>query len=290
MRALLAAVAALTTALLAGCAGTPGAVRIGDEPPAGRTPYAGSLVATPSAEEALQPWEWPGAAGEVVRCSSPPHGQTVVGTNTEGAVARDPRAAIEVKMGEGLFLDAPTDELVLERDDGDRVLFTTSYDGIARQAIIVRDGPSSPGTGAKDGHGWFVESFAACDLADFPERVSAARDVQIWTDRVSTRLPTTTIVSAPGPAHCDWQSMTLLTLGSAAPFPGTYVERPLPELSGYFDRPYREHVAVPEDAVDTGYQRGDRRLWLAADGVYAYVGTTDDAAAWPRENRHLGCA
>ncbi|WP_147392048.1 hypothetical protein [Amnibacterium setariae] len=274
--------------LLSGCGA--GGLRISDDVPAERTPYTGPLVATPSAADRRTPWEWPGAAGRVVSCSSAPRGQTVVGRNDEGAVAADPQAAIEVKRGEGLFLSSPTDALVRERDDGDRVLFTTSYDGVARQAIIVRDGPSGPGTGAKDGHGWYVESFATCDLADFPESVSRARGVQVWTDADGTRVPTSTVVSADGPAHCAWQSMTFLTLGDGTKDPVSYVARPLQELGEYFDRPYREHVRVPSDARDTGWRREGRRIWIAADGRSAYVGAEDDAAAWPRPARPLGCA
>jgi hypothetical protein len=290
MRVLLGATAVLVAGLLTGCADSSGTVRIGHEIPSGRTPYAGSLVSTPSPAEKEHPLEWPGAAGDVVECSTPPHGQTVLGTNTAGAVASDPQQAIRVKMGEGLFLDAPSDELVMERDDGDRVLFTTSYDGVARQALIVRDGPSGPGTGAKHGHGWFVESFAACDLADFPERVSADRGVQVWTDRNGVRIATTTVVSAPGPQHCGWEAMTFLTFGDGARDPVSYVEQPAADLHEYFDLPYRAHVAVPDDATDTGFRRDGRSLWLSADERYAYVGTEADAAAWPRELKRIGCA
>jgi hypothetical protein len=193
-------------------------------------------------------------------------------------------------MGEGLFLDAPTDDLVLERDDGDRVLFTTSYDGIARQALIVRNGPSGPGTGAKDGRGWYVESFAACDLADFPEAVSAARGVQVWTDRTGARVSTTKVVSASGPAHCSWQDMTILTLGDGTKTARTYFAHPSADLRKYFDRPYLEHVPVPSDATDTGYELEGRHLWLSVDQHDAYVGTKTDADRWPRPTRGLGCA
>lgn len=279
----------LAVAVLSGCAGTAGAVRF-DELPADRTPYAGPLVATPTEAQRAHPSEWPGAAGAVVRCSSPAHGQTVLGTNTEGAVGSDPRDAIEVRIGEGLFLDAPNDRLALERDDGDRVLFTTSYDGVARQAIIVRNGPSGPGTGAKDGRGWYVESFAACDLADFPESVSAAHGVQVWSDRDGARVPTTTVVSAAGPEHCAWQDMTFLTFGGATRDARSYIARPSPDLHDYFDLPYREHVHVPAGATDTGYEREGRHLWLSADERYAYVGSRTDADAWPRPKERFGCA
>ena len=290
MKAALGVPAVLLVSVLSGCASSAGTVSFREEVPAGRTPYAGALVATPTESERARPWEWPGAAGDVVQCSSTPRGQTVLGTNTEGAVAADPKAAIRVRTGEGLFLDAPAEDLVAERDDGDRVLFTTSYDGVARQALIVRDGPSGSGTGARNGHGWYVESFAACDLADFPDAVSAARGVQVWTDRDGARVATTEVVSAPGPAHCSWQTMTILTVGDGSKAAQTYVANPLADLAEHFDRPYRQHVRVPDDATDTGYELKGRHLSLAADRDYAYVGTRTDADAWPRPTDGLGCA
>jgi hypothetical protein len=84
--------------------------------------------------------------------------------------------------------------------------------------------------------------------------------------------------------------MTFLTLGDGTKNPTSYVARPLQELARYFDRPYREHVRVPADARDTGWRRDGRRIWIAADGRYAYVGVEDDAAAWPRPVHPLGCA
>jgi hypothetical protein len=276
--------------VLSGCASTAGTLSFSDEIPSGRTPYAGSLVATPTDAERAQPEEWPGAAGDVVQCSSPPRGQTVLGVNTGGAVGADPEAAIRVKMGEGLFLDAPTADLVLERDDGDRVLFTASYGGIARQALIVRDGPSSAGSGAENGHGWYVESFAACDLADFPEAVSAALGVQVWSDRDGARVPTSKVVSSTGPEHCSWQSMTILTLGDRTKEARMYFAHPVAELRKYFDRPYQQHVPVPDDATDTGYELAGRHLWLSVDQDDAYVGTRTDADRWPRPINGLGCA
>lgn len=81
------------------------------------------------------------------------------------------------------------------------MLFTTSYHGIARQAVVVRRRPAGPGSGADaDGLGWYVESWARCDLADFPDAVSEARGVQVWSDRDADRVPTTTWSRPGGPS------------------------------------------------------------------------------------------
>ncbi len=43
------------------------------------------------------------------------------------------------------------------------------------------------------------------------------------------------------------------------------------------------------DAVDTGFSRDGKHLWLSLDSEQAFVGTVDEVEAWPRDNRGLGC-
>jgi hypothetical protein len=291
MRTPLAAVvgAAVIVAVLSGCASGSDGVRIAGSPAPDRTPYTGVLTPPPSAAA-----DRPGAAGDVVRCSTTPVGSTRSSPYTAGAVAATPERAIGTAWSEGLFLDLTTRSLARERTDGDRVLFTTAYRGVARQAVIVRHGPAGPGTGADaDGLGWWVESWARCDLADFPESVSAAAGVQIWSDGAGRRVATARVLSSRGPEHCGWQDMTFLSLdgGMNGRTKGeTYIDRPSADLAEYVDTEPEPHVALPAGAVDTGYHRGDRRLWLAPDHAVAYVGTEDDVAAWPRVTRPFGCA
>jgi hypothetical protein len=68
-----------------------------------------------------------------------------------------------------------------------------------------------------------------------------------------------------------------------------YVRNPLPDLREYFAAPYRAHVPVPREAIDTGFRRNGARLWLSADRTVAYVGDVDDAEAWPRTVKPLAC-
>lgn len=273
---------------MTGCASASDGVRIAGSPTADRTPYAGSL--TPPPQTAA---DRPGAAGVVVRCSSTPAGGSAASPYTGGAVATTADGALDVASGEGVF-DLATRSLARERTEHDRVLFTTSYHGIARQAVVVRRGPAGPGAGADaDGLGWYVESWARCDLADFPDAVSEAYGVQVWSDRDGDRVPTTTVVSSSGPEHCGWQEMTFLELdGGAIGGSGgeTYVDRPSADLAGYFGAEAEAHLALPADSVETGYHLGARRLWLAPGHAVAYVGTPEDVAAWPRETRQVGCA
>lgn len=70
----------------------------------------------------------------------------------------------------------------------------------------------------------------------------------------------------------------------------TFVDRPSADLAEYFSVEAEAHLALPADAVGTGYHLGGSRLWLAPDHAVAYVGTAEDVAAWPRETRPVGCA
>jgi hypothetical protein len=47
---------------------------------------------------------------------------------------------------------------------------------------------------------------------------------------------------------------------------------------------------MPADAHDTGYRRGEWRLWLSdADLSKAYVRTADGVEAWPQVRPDQGC-
>jgi hypothetical protein len=71
----------------------------------------------------------------------------------------------------------------------------------------------------------------------------------------------------------------------------TYLEHPQSSLyPDYVTVPYAAKAALPADAEDTGYHRGDSRLWLAPDHNRAFVGTVDSVAVWPRTMQPLGCA
>ena len=56
--------------------------------------------------------------------------------------------------------------------------------------------------------------------------------------------------------------------------------------------PYAAGVTVPEDAVDSGYHRAGRELWLVPDKTAAYLVSLDDATdveRWPAPKQPIGC-
>ena len=256
---------------LAGCgSSSPG------EPAA--TAYDGPLYL--SAGDATYPRA--GAAGDAVDCRTWGMGgfsrQPVY---DEGATADSPQGALATGRSERIY-DGVQDGLTIAAQDKDRVLYVVEVGGVIKQAVIVHDGPAADGTG---GPGWYVESWARCDLSELPRSYTDSIGVQVWTDDSGAPVPTRTVHSYAGPEHCNWQSMTFLELRD-----GVYVRDPLPEVADFFDTPFRADTALPADAVATGYRRDGQRLWLSADGTQAFVGTRGSVESWPRTARPLGCA
>jgi hypothetical protein len=268
-----AAFALCLTATLAACA----------EPEAPRSEVAGKTYDGPlhvDRDEASRPRA--GAAGDVVDCRVfGDGGSSDSGTYAEGATADSPDEALEVARGEGGF-GGVQEGLEVAKQEDDRVLYVLEVDGAVKQAVILRDGPATEGAG---GRGWYVESWAHCDYSELPRSFTDSIGLRVWTDESGAPAPTTAIESWTGPEHCDWQSMTFLHLGEA-----DYVRDPLPDLSGFFAEEYDAHAELPADAVDTGYSRDGRHLWLSKDRKRAYVGTREDVELWPRTVEPLGCA
>ena len=220
-----------------------------------------------------------GAAGQVVDCRTWGDGDAVTTTPYgDGATSKRPEQALDEQ---GIF-DGPANGLEIAAETADRVLYVLDVRHAIKEAVIVHNGPATAGAG---GPGWYVESWAACDLSEFPRTYTDALGIQVWTDSTGQPVPVTTIQSTQGPKHCDWQSMTLLSLEKA-----TYVRDPLPDFADYFASPYQAHAQLPHDAVNTGYQHDNNKLWLSEDKQVAYIGTAEDVEAWPREARPLLCA
>ena len=276
--------AVLTVPALAACAGhDPGpgpdasveaaGDRIDLTPPP--DPYAGPLYAEPHTGTRI---DRAGAAGAVVTCDTL---GTDLGFNRGRSDDREAGATPESALlgwVDDLTWSWPTAGWRLERRDGDRVLFTYPVDGVVKQAVVVHDGETVSGAG------WYVESWAQCDLSELPRAVTDRAGVLIWTDSDGAPVPTSTVVSWPGPEHCDWQDSTVLGVGKAR-----YWRRPPHYLADSLDGRYVAATPLPAGAEDTGFARGGEHLWLAADGHAAYVGSRRSVEVWPREARPIGC-
>jgi hypothetical protein len=223
-----------------------------------------------------------GAAGDAVDCATwGMGGYSRQQVYSEGATADSPQGALANGRSEHAF-DGVQSGLEVAARTEDRVLYVVEVDGVIKQAVIVHDGPAAEGTG---GPGWYVESWARCDLSELPRSYIDSIGVQVWTDASGVPVPTRTMRSYAGPEHCNWQSMTFLEIGD-----GVYVRDPLPEVADFFDTRFRADTTLPSDAVATGYRRDGKRLWLSTDGTEAFVGAPGSVEAWPRTARPLFCA
>ncbi len=238
-------------------------------------------------------WEDPGAAGRVTDCDYEVVGASKVSPFTGGEVGSTPEKALREAYDEGAW-DGVDEGLQIARKEEDRILYMLQVEGRNKQAVIVRHGPAVKGTGAgPDGIAWWVESWARCNIAEFPDAVAAQRHVQVWTDDRGQRLSTTRIVSFPG-VDCVPDS-TFLELGipgrdpSNADSRDVYVFGAGTEFKKFFTEPSRADVDLPKDAVDTGYERGGRHLWLSADHKRAYVADRNRVQLWPRTVKQLAC-
>ena len=67
---------------------------------------------------------------------------------------------------------------------------------LTKQAVILHYGPAVEGTGAgADGVAWWVESWARCDVAEFPPAVTDDLHYEFWSGADGRRQPIRTVVS-----------------------------------------------------------------------------------------------
>ena len=119
-----------------------------------------------------------------------------------------------------------------------------------------------------------------------------------WT-KDGLSVPSAELVASAGPAHCGWDSITMMFIGwplgtrsANAAQSRQYIRDPsgtLPTqgLMGSWAR----NPQVPADASDTGYRYGALRLYLAAsdEDKYAYLVAPADAERWPRSEPMTLC-
>jgi len=230
-----------------------------------------------------------GAAGLALECDAPVYnggGGDYADSGLE-SVQDDAESAFENwtdEEGIGASMPGPDDGYVVERVEGDRVLLSYDVDGLTKVAVIAADGIRD----WNDDVGWGVESWGQCDPAELPAAVTDELGLAVWQDPEGRRVPIGTLSSADGPEHCDWQDIVFLHLRD-----DTFLRDTEGELRDFLRTTYSETAALPDNAKDTGFEHGGRRLWLAADGSAAYLVAAEDAGdveRWPAASEPIGCA
>jgi hypothetical protein len=148
---------------------------------------------------------------------------------------------------------------------------------IVRVPVTLTPGPEDPVAAAVEG------DWTAPDGTIAPNGLSGAPLV---------------LHTSEGAEHCGWTSVTFMGMGwpvgtevaAEGDVLRTYVRDPQGVLKARTLGAFDADSSLPKDAVDTGYQRGDWRLWVVPSDAPAqavYVVNTDPAARgvverWPR--------
>jgi hypothetical protein len=273
--------------VLSACGTSDVVTDVGTPPP---TPYDGPLdVPADPGDEEKPLAERAGAAYLALECEATP-GSGGAGDYDGGLehVGAGPEEALDIWFEEVGWGALPETGYRIERDDGDRVLISYDVDLRTRIAFVVGDDVRD----YRDDVGWGVLSWAACDPAELPADVTDALGVEVWTDRVGRRVPTTTIHSSSGPEHCDWQDITFLTLGEGLDA-RQFLRDVDGELADLLHGSFDGIAPLPDDATDTGYRRDGLQLWLGDDSRAAYLVSESDATdveRWPAAKEPIHCA
>jgi hypothetical protein len=254
-------------------------------------PYDGPMYVKPDFSDRATAQERSGAAGRALECEFEPYeggGGDYVDGGLEG-VRSDAREALENFQEEAGYVDLPRDGFVVERVEGDRVLFSYDVDERTKIAYIAADGIRD----YDDDVGWGIESWASCDPAELPTSVTESLGLRVWRDQDGDPVPVSTITHYPGPEHCDWQDITFLSVadGRTQYLGGDGTEESIGQ--DLLTTTYDGDAALPDDATDTGYEYDDWHLWLAADRSAAYVVGVDDPShveRWPAAKDDIACA
>ena len=195
--------------------------------------------------------------------------------------------ALDHFLTEESFLQVPSSGYRAEREDEDRVLFSFDVRGRTRVAFVVADGTLD----VEGDEGWGVVSWARCDVSELPDEVTEALGIGVWTDPSGARVPVSAVQSRQGSEHCGWEDITFLSVGTGRTG-DRYLRDTHGELQSYLTTTFSAAAHLPPEAMDTGYGRDGRRLWLAADRSAAYLVSTadgDDGERWPAMPEPVGC-
>lgn len=280
---------AVVAATVAGCTSSGHHELLTASGPPGK-PYNGPLhVPIGSTKDTASVLDRSGAAGRVLDCRYPPYGggQGVYDdglTDVESSYVDAAEEFIGPNNDGGTL---PSTGYRVERSAGNRVLLTFDVRGRTKVAIILRNGI----TDYRDEVGWGVETWAACDPAEFPAATIAALDLGVWQDRGGRPAPLARVESYPGQGWCDYAGVTFVQTGGY-PHEQVYVRDTDHQLTRYLRLAYDGDAALPPAAVDSGYHRDGRELWFGADDTAVYlVSLTDktDVERWPAVKPGVGC-
>lgn len=285
----LAALLVVVAAALAGCTSSEHHDLLIASGPAGK-PYNGPLyLPIVSAKDTAPVLDRSGAAGRALDCRYPPYGggQGVYddGLTDVGSTYVDAAEEFIGPNNDGGTL--PSTGYRIERTTGNRVLLSFDVHRRTKVAIILRNGI----TDYRNEVGWGVETWAACDPAEYPAETIADLGLGVWQDSRGQPAPIARVESFPGQGWCDYAGVSFVQTGRY-PHEQIYVRDTNRRLTRYLRVAYDGEASLPQTAVDSGYHRDGRELWFGPDNSAVYlVSMTDgtDIERWPAVKSGVGC-
>jgi hypothetical protein len=263
----------IAAVLLAGCGGL-----VVDRGRSATPPYDGPLDA--------------GAAVAALECD----GKTPYQRGEHGyddglaKVQASPEAAVDDYMREsGPIFSAPSDGYHVERERDGRLLFSYDVDGRTKVSMFAADGVRD----WNGDEGWGVRAWAQCDPSELPPDVTDDLNIGVWEDESGRRVPVTRIQSFQGAEHCSWSEITFLLVGREETADWYVRDTSGGDFSGLLRTTFANEATLPEGAIDTGFGRDGRRLWIGPDEEAAYLVSPDDpqdVERWPAAKQPIRCA
>lgn len=265
---------------LSGC-GTFTSTQLEPRAAGGTPPYAGPLDVPVTALDSYDPMERSGAAGKTLECD----GEVVTGGAYEEGWVEHGRSAPDALENFTEFYprQVPRGGYRVEVERDQHLLLSYDVAGRTRAAVIIAKTADAQHADLP----WAMSTFAACDQAEFPASVDADFGRRIWVNGAGKRMPTSVVNSYFGASHCNWETVTFLTLNG---------KQFLSDPKGVFKdtgvvmrTSYEKDTVLPADAVDTGYRLDGSQLWKDSDAEAVFVVTADSVERWPGVAEPLGC-
>jgi hypothetical protein len=190
-----------------------------------------------------------------------------------------PEEAITAFLGPGNpYATLPAAGFELRQREPHWAEFAYAVDGRTKTIVILSD-TSLYGTG------WAVLGLRSCDASEFDPSTPLTFPMTIWSDAAGHRVPTETIRSHPGPAHCGHEDAIWLTVDGQL-----FFRDPRKVMAQWERSTFSADATRPRTATDTGYRNGNQELWIDPTGD-AYLVGPQRTERWPRStDPQLGCA
>jgi hypothetical protein len=193
-----------------------------------------------------------------------------------------PQSALDALLGLGFFASFPAGGFDDAGVSGPWARHVYQHGGQVRAiAITTTTGEEhTPGS-------WVVAAIRACDPSEFDPADGLTFDLQLWLGADGRLARSDMIRSTRGPGHCGADSATWLRFAGQ-----TWFRDPMGVMAGQSVVPFDHDVALPEDAVNTGFHTEDLQLFTVPAGDAAYVQTASGRVErWGRSrDPDIGCA